>query len=107
MHFWKLTANGVLTGMLVIPAMADIRRMHLFRIGTGGSGGTYYPIGVVVALAISNPPGSGTCESDGSCGVPGLVAIAQSSNGCVANVRAVQSGAERFYREVGMLAGEK
>jgi len=93
MRFWKLTAIAVLTGMLVIPALADIAEMHLFRIGTGGSGGTYYPIGGLVALAISNPPGSRTCESGGSCGVPGLVAIAQSSNGSVANVRAVQSGA--------------
>ncbi len=92
MRFWKLLSITVLTGMLVIPALADINEMRLFRIGTGGSGGTYYPIGGLVALAISNPPGSRSCESGGSCGVPGLVAIAQSSNGSVANVRAVQSG---------------
>ena len=92
MRFWKQLSITVLTGMLVIPALADTTEMRLFRIGTGGSGGTYYPIGGLVALAISNPPGSRSCESGGSCGVPGLVAIAQSSNGSVANVRAVQSG---------------
>jgi TRAP transporter TAXI family solute receptor len=55
--------------------------------------GTYYPIGGLIADIISNPPGARPCEKGGSCGVPGLVAIAQSSNGSVANVDAVHSGA--------------
>ena len=33
MRFWKLTAVVVLTGMFVIPALADITKMRLFRIG--------------------------------------------------------------------------
>jgi TRAP transporter TAXI family solute receptor len=67
--------------------------MQFFRIGTGGVTGTYYPIGGLIADIISNPPGSRPCDKGGSCGVPGLVAIAQSSNGSVANVDAIQSGA--------------
>lgn len=64
-----------------------------FRIGTGGVGGTYYPVGGLIAQAISNPPGSRPCEKGGSCGVPGLVAVAQSAHGSVANIEAVASGA--------------
>ena len=49
-----------------------------FRIGTGGTAGTYFPVGGMIANAISNPPG--------------LVATAQASNGSVANVNAIASG---------------
>lgn len=65
---------------------------QFFRIGTGGTAGTYYPIGGLIANAISNPPGSRPCEEGGSCGVPGLIATALSSNGSVANVNAIAGG---------------
>lgn len=63
-----------------------------FRIATGGVGGTYYPVGGLIAQAISNPPGSRPCDRGGSCGVPGLVAVAQSAHGSVANIAAVAAG---------------
>lgn len=66
--------------------------MKFFRIGTGGAGGTYFPIGGLLANAISSPPGSTPCDKGGSCGVPNLVAIAQSTNASVANVTGVQNG---------------
>src|ERR687892_809280 len=72
---------------------ARAQEMQFFRIGTGGVAGTYYPIGGLIADIISNPPGARPCDKGGSCGVPGLVAIAQSSNGAVANVDDIQSGA--------------
>lgn len=50
-----------------------------FRIGTGGTAGTYYPIGGLIANAISNPPQ--------------LISTAVASNGSVANVNAIVSGA--------------
>ncbi len=69
---------------------AAAQELSLFRIGTGGVGGTYYPIAGMVAQAISNP--SGSCESGSTCGVPGLVAVAQSSSGSVANVKDIAAG---------------
>ncbi|MEH6631424.1 MAG: TAXI family TRAP transporter solute-binding subunit [Halopseudomonas aestusnigri] len=69
-----------------------LKQIEIFRIGTGGIAGTYYPIGGMVAQAISNPPGSRACAEGGSCGVPGLVAIAQSSNGSVANIHSISKG---------------
>lgn len=66
--------------------------MQLFRIGTGGIAGTYYPIGGLIAAIISQPPGARTCEEGGSCGVPGLVAIVQSSNGSVDNIEGIVDG---------------
>ncbi len=72
---------------------ASAQEMSFFRIGTGGTAGTYYPIGGLLANAISNPPGSRPCEEGGSCGVPGLVASAIAANGSVANVNAIMGGA--------------
>jgi TRAP-type uncharacterized transport system substrate-binding protein len=46
-----------------------------FRIGTGGTAGTYYPVGGLIANAVSNPPQ--------------LVLTAQASNGSVANVNSI------------------
>lgn len=66
--------------------------IKFFRIGTGGTAGTYYPIGGLLATAISNPPGSRACNAGGSCGAPGVVATAVASNGSVANINGIQSG---------------
>jgi TRAP transporter TAXI family solute receptor len=73
-------------------AAAQFEAVGLFRIATGGVGGTYYPVGGLIAQAISNPPGSRPCEKGGSCGVPGLIAVAQSAHGSVANIAAVSAG---------------
>lgn len=67
--------------------------MRFFRIGTGSTGGTYYPVGGLLAAAISNPPGSHPCEQGGACGVPGLIAVAQTTEGSVDNVLRMAKGA--------------
>ncbi len=84
-----LAAFAILLGFA---SASQAQEMQFFRIGTGGVAGTYYPIGGLIADIISNPPGARPCEKGGSCGVPGLVAIAQSSNGSVANIDAVRAG---------------
>jgi hypothetical protein len=68
------------------------QRLRFFRIGTASTAGTYYPIGGIIANAISNPPGSRSCDTGGSCGVPGMIAVVQSTEGSVANVEAIHRG---------------
>jgi TRAP transporter TAXI family solute receptor len=63
-----------------------------FRIGAGSADSTYFAIGGLLANAISNPPGARACEDGGSCGVPGLIAVAQSTDGAVYNVEAIGRG---------------
>lgn len=65
---------------------------RFFRIGTAATTGTYFQIGAEIANAISKPPGSRDCDRGGSCGVPGLVAVAQATEGSIANVIAVGQG---------------
>ncbi|RCW19933.1 hypothetical protein DFR48_11768 [Ciceribacter lividus] len=86
----NILAGAVLA--LGLAATAAAQQMAFFRIGTGGTAGTYYPIGGLLANAISSPPGSRSCEEGGACGVPGLVASALSSNGSVANINAIAGG---------------
>jgi TRAP transporter TAXI family solute receptor len=62
------------------------------RIATGPTSGTYFPVGGVVATAISNPPGSPECGRGGICGAVGLIAVAHSSPGSVANVENIAAG---------------
>lgn len=81
-----------LASCLLLAPATNAQDLQFFRIGTGGVSGTYYPIGGMIAGIISNPPGSRPCEKGGSCGVPGLIATAQSSNGSVANVEAIAHG---------------
>lgn len=81
-------------GGIALPGTWTVQaqQMAFFRIGTGGTAGTYFPIGGLLANAISNPPGSRECDKGGSCGVPGLIATAVASNGSVANVNAIMGG---------------
>ena len=85
-------AAAVGAALIVGASGVQAQEMNFFSIGTGGTGGTYFPLGGAIANAISNPPGSRACDEGGSCGVPGLVAIAQSSRGSVANVNGIKSG---------------
>jgi TRAP transporter TAXI family solute receptor len=65
----------------VVAAVALAGTAHaqqFFRIGTGGTAGTYYPVGGMIANAVSQPGK--------------IIATAQASNGSLANVTAVGSG---------------
>lgn len=81
------TSIGTRPGAAQTPP-ADVQ---FLRIGTGPTGGTYFPIGGLIANAISNPPGSRPCDRGGSCGVPGLIAAAVSTSGSVSNVEALKA----------------
>jgi TRAP transporter TAXI family solute receptor len=64
-----------LAAAIAVPVQAQ----QFFRIGTGGTAGTYYPVGGMIANAVSQPGK--------------IVATAQATNGSVANVNGVAGGA--------------
>ena len=74
----------------ILPAWADESRY--FRIGTAATGGSFFEIGGVIASAISRPADGPACDHGGSCGVPGLVAIAQATPGSIENLKAINNG---------------
>ncbi len=75
-----LASLAVGVGMVVAATASTAQAQNFFRIGTGGTAGTYYPIGGLIANAISQPV------------VPNLIATAVATNGSVANVNAIQGG---------------
>jgi TRAP transporter TAXI family solute receptor len=90
---WSAAAASILGFILLAPlGGSHASELTFFRIGTGSTGGTYFPVGGLIASAISNPPGSRECERGGSCGVPGLIAAAVSTHGSVANIESIVSG---------------
>ena len=66
-----------LSTTLAVPLSAQAQQF--FRIGTGGTTGTYYPVGGMIANAVSQPGK--------------IVVTAQASNGSVANVNGIAGGA--------------
>ncbi len=87
-----LTAVGAAAALALVAGTAFAQAPSFFRIATGGTSGTYFPIGGLIANAISAPPGSRACDEGGACGAPGLIATAMSSNGSVANVNGIAGG---------------
>ncbi|WP_299848674.1 TAXI family TRAP transporter solute-binding subunit [uncultured Roseovarius sp.] len=94
--------SGAILATALATGTAYAQDPTFFRIGTGSAGGTYFPIGGTIANGISAPPGSRPCDEGGQCGVPGLIAIAQSTTASVFNNTAVQNG----ELEAGMAAAD-
>ncbi len=62
-----------------LSAVTTAHAQQFFRIGTGGTAGTYYPVGGMIANAVSQPGK--------------IIVTAQASNGSVANVNGISGGA--------------
>ncbi len=73
----KFTRVLAIAAALALAGTA-VQAQQFFRIGTGGTAGTYYPVGGMIANAISQPGK--------------IVATAQASNGSVANVNGIAGG---------------
>src|ERR1700675_4091481 len=73
-------------------AAALAQEPRFFRIGTAATGGSFFEVGGLVASAISSPADGPPCGHGGSCGVPGLVAVAQATPGSIENLRLINSG---------------
>jgi uncharacterized protein len=86
-----LTAIG-LTGPMGSSISLRAEEIRFIRIGTGPIGGTYFPVGGLIANVISGPPGSMACHLGGSCGVPSLIAAAVSTQGSLDNVKEMATG---------------
>ncbi|MEO7008800.1 MAG: TAXI family TRAP transporter solute-binding subunit, partial [Caldimonas sp.] len=69
----------LIVAFAVLAMAGSAKAQQFFRIGTGGTSGTYYPVGGMIANAVSQPGK--------------IIVTAQASNGSVANVTAISGGA--------------
>ncbi|NQV58913.1 MAG: TAXI family TRAP transporter solute-binding subunit [Alphaproteobacteria bacterium] len=85
---------GLICGLisLLAPALVQAAEVDYFRIATGPTDGIYFPIGSLISSAISKPPGALDCADGGSCGVPGLIAVSQATEGSVQNIEMIAAG---------------
>jgi TRAP transporter TAXI family solute receptor len=87
-----------LLAALTAPAMwgADVAIAEdppkILRIATASKKGTFYPIGSLIAKGVSGGLSGNACSDPDKCGISGMIAVAQVSNGSVANVEAVSKG---------------
>jgi TRAP transporter TAXI family solute receptor len=77
--FTKHLAAGLTVAALALAGSGAAQAQQFFRIGTGGTAGTYYPVGGMIANAVSQPGK--------------IVVTAQASNGSLANVNGIAGGA--------------
>jgi uncharacterized protein len=73
-----LSTSAALLTLTALPT-SSVQAQQFFRIGTGGTAGTYYPVGGMIANAVSQPGK--------------IIATAQATNGSVANVNGILGGA--------------
>ncbi len=77
---------SLLAAGAVGPALGRADGVRNFSIATGDPTGTYYLIAGLIAGIITSPPGGDPCRPGEACGVPGLIALVQSTAGSVANL---------------------
>jgi uncharacterized protein len=91
-HCWRGLVCASLFFATLVCAAALAQEPRFFRIGTAATGGSFFEIGGVIASAISNPAIGPPCDRGGSCGVRGLVAVAQATPGSIENLRLINQG---------------
>ena len=95
--------RALIGGGLALAAAMPFARLgsaqdpKFFRIATGPTETDYFAAGTLIGTVVSSPPGSRECDRGGSCGVPGLIAVTQTTAGSLANIallmrRQVDSG---------------
>jgi len=79
--------------LFLIPVtFVEAEDLRLFRIGTGGQTGVYYPIGKIIARGITLSDSIGKAAIAGKSGVSGYIGVAQNSAGSIDNVRRIVAG---------------
>lgn len=88
---WMVAPLLGLMAMAAAPEKVPVEASY-FSIGTGSSSGTYYPVGSLISTVVSHPVGSIRCKVPSACGPEGLIAVAITSPGSVANLHNLAEG---------------
>jgi len=73
-------------------ASEPLQEPAFFKITTGSTASSYFAAGEALAALISHPPGADRCRTAQRCGPAGMLAVAQTSEGALANIIAVNAG---------------
>lgn len=75
--------------LLCLPNYGHSQELKLFRIGTGGKTGVYYPIGKLIAKGLTKNP---TDKSSTNQSLTGYIGVAQNSAGSIENIKTIVNG---------------
>ncbi len=78
--------------ILLLAAVANAEDLHLFRIGTGGQTGVYYPIGKIIAKGITDRDAGEKNAPSENNGIPNIIGVAQNSGGSIDNIHDIVIG---------------
>jgi TRAP transporter TAXI family solute receptor len=93
----RLGRRQVLAGLGGAAALAGVVRpsfaqeTSFFRIASGPTESSMFQVATLIGQAVSSPPGARDCARGGSCGVPGLIVVNQTTAGSLANIDLVGS----------------
>ncbi len=90
-RFYQLILLIVIFLPVLFPSLSfGVNNMSLFRIGTGGQTGVYYPIGKIIAQGITS--NNISIKETGTNSTRVIISTAQNSGGSLANVQAITAG---------------
>ena len=87
-----MTALGGLGLMDGLVSQVSAQDVTYFRIGTSRPGSHLFNIAAEIGNAISNPTGGADCAPTEACGVPGVVGMAQTTDGAVESLQQLRAG---------------
>ncbi len=89
-----MTGGGAIAAALATPGALRLgsalaQEPSFFRIATGPVDSSYFAVGTLIGNVVSSPPGARECDRGGSCGVPGLIAVTQTTEGPLASIELI------------------
>jgi uncharacterized protein len=82
--------------VLAAPALgirpATAQDARFFRIASGPTESSLFQAGTLIGQIVSSPPGARDCARGGACGVPGTIAVNQTTPGSLANLDLLAAG---------------
>jgi len=106
MRHLRFLALLILLGVPVL-GFGQQTGVNYFRVLGGPPNSTIFLVAAKLANIISHPPGTPDCVRGGSCGVPGLIGIAQNRANTILGLRALKVGqaesiiapADQYYQD--------
>ncbi|MCZ8312423.1 MAG: TAXI family TRAP transporter solute-binding subunit [Magnetospirillum sp.] len=83
---------GMAAAAASVPLRAHAQETRFFRIASGPSESTMFQVASLIGQTVSSPPGARDCARGGTCGVPGMIVVNQTTAGSLANIDLVAAG---------------
>jgi len=77
---------------LAFSPRANAQDTRFFRVASGPSESSMFQVASLIGQAVSSPPGARDCARGGTCGVPGMIVLNQTTAGSLANIDLVATG---------------